>query len=96
MVKKNEDIVEAVYCNSYINKYVVRKVMEAIFAEITASMAEGNSVQIHGFGTFEPREMKAKIGQDINHGNSVVIPARVYPKFRPGATLKKAVIKEKM
>lgn len=94
-MKKSKDIVTAIHSKTAYSKREIEAIMKSVFDEIVFSLSNGESVQIHGFGTFEPKELKQRVGQDMNNGNSVVIPSRVYPKFRPGATLKNAVIKER-
>jgi len=67
-------------------------VVQALIDEITESLAQGDTVVMRNFGTFEVREMKAKIGRNLKQpGKDVPIPARAAVKFKPGKELKEKV-----
>ncbi len=83
---------------SYIVAYetgVSRKHAEAgvdvLFKAIAAALHDGAKVQIRGFGTFEVRERKARMGRNPRTGESVAIPATRSPAFKPAQGLKQAV-----
>lgn len=44
---------------------------------------EGESLYIRGFGTFEVKERKAKMGRIISRGEDIFIPAKKVVKFKP-------------
>ena len=70
----------------------VLEVVQALIDEITEALAQGDTVVMRNFGTFQVREMKAKIGRNPkNPGNSVPIPARAAVKFKPGKEMKEKV-----
>lgn len=70
----------------------VLEVVQSLIDEITEALAQGDTVVMRNFGTFEVREMKAKIGRNPkNPGKDVKIPARAAVKFKPGKELKEKV-----
>lgn len=70
----------------------VFQVILALIDEITETLATGENVVMRKFGTFEVREMKAKIGRNPkNPVKDVKIPARAAVKFKPGKELKQKV-----
>lgn len=70
----------------------VFQVILALIDEITETLATGENVVMRKFGTFEVREMKAKIGRNPkNPDKDVKIPARAAVKFKPGKELKQKV-----
>ena len=70
----------------------VLEVVQSLIDEITESLAQGDTVVMRNFGTFEVREMKAKIGRNPkNPSNPVPIPARAAVKFKPGKEMKEKV-----
>jgi DNA-binding protein HU-beta/integration host factor subunit alpha len=70
----------------------VLEVVQSLIDEITESLAQGDTVVMRNFGTFEVREMKAKIGRNPkNPGKDVPIPARAAVKFKPGKEMKEKV-----
>ena len=48
-------------------------------------------MQLIGFGTFEVRERKAKVGRNPRTGEEIEIAATKAPVFKAGALLKDAV-----
>lgn len=67
-------------------------VMQAMLEEITESLSQGESVVMRKFGTFEVRELKAKVGRNPKQPEkNVKIPARAAVKFKPGKELKAKV-----
>lgn len=70
----------------------VLEVVQTLINEITASLAQGDTVVMRNFGTFLVREMKAKIGRNPKKpGKPVPIPARAAVKFKPGKEMKEKV-----
>ena len=58
-----------------------------------ATVAEGEKIQIAGFGTFEQRQRNARTGCDPRTGNSIEIPASKVPAFKAGKGFKDVVNK---
>lgn len=70
----------------------VLEILQTLIEEVTDSLAQGDTVVMRNFGTFEVREMAAKIGRNPrNPGKDVRIPARAAVKFKPGKELKEKV-----
>ncbi|TMQ72467.1 MAG: HU family DNA-binding protein [Candidatus Eisenbacteria bacterium] len=60
---------------------------------IPASLAQGKSVRLAGFGTFETRRRAARAGRNPRTGEPLVIQAARLPAFRAGRALKDKVRK---
>lgn len=58
---------------------------------IASEMAAGRRVTLPGFGSFLVRKRAARDGRNPATGASIKIPARAYPAFKPGKTLKEKV-----
>ena len=58
---------------------------------IAAELLTGGKVAISGFGTFEARARKARIGRNPHTGEALDIPATVAPAFRAGKPLKETL-----
>ena len=54
-------------------------------------LAEGDSVELHGFGKFEVVERNARKGRNPKTGEEIDIPAKNAVKFTAFASLKDAV-----
>lgn len=65
--------------------------VDAVFSQISNTVAGGNAVSISGFGKFEPVESKPRVGRNPKTGETMDIPAKIMVKFRPGKNLKEIV-----
>ena len=64
------------------------------FAKIvTDALAEGDKVQLVGFGAFETRERNGRYANNPQTGEKVWIDAKKVPVFKPGKTFKEVVNK---
>ena len=59
--------------------------------QVAVALATDDKVQLIGFGTFEVRERKAKVGRNPRTGEEIEIAATKAPVFKAGALLKDAV-----
>lgn len=58
---------------------------------IANEVRSGRRVQITGFGTFESRARKARMGRNPQTGAEIQIKASKYPAFKAGKALKDRV-----
>ena len=58
---------------------------------IAGQLVQGQKVAISGFGTFEARSRKARIGRNPHTGESLEIPASRAPAFKAGKPLKETL-----
>lgn len=73
----------------------VNEILNALLDEITSCVAEGISVRLVGFGTFERRLRKGRQGHNPrNPEEKVYIPAHYVPSFKAGKNLKEATKKD--
>jgi DNA-binding protein HU-beta len=87
------DLVDEVAAQTGQTKVSVAATIEAMMETIVSAVAADRSVTLSGFGTFEPRERKARTGRNPRTGVAVPIPPRIVPAFRPGSSFKDAVTK---
>ncbi|WP_348638082.1 HU family DNA-binding protein [Bacillus thuringiensis] len=64
---------------------------QVVLDTITNALANGEKVQILGFGTFEVRERSARTGRNPQTGEEMQIAASKAPAFKAGKELKAAV-----
>ncbi len=60
---------------------------------IASELEKGRRVSVPGFGTFQANHRKARDGRNPATGKSIRIPAKKYPAFKAGKTLKDRVAK---
>ena len=68
-------------------------VINAAIDAVIAALAEGEKVQLVGFGAFEVKQRAARIGRNPKTRESIEIPASQAPVFKAGKALKEAVCK---
>jgi DNA-binding protein HU-beta len=72
-------------------KREIEKMLEKLISTIQNSLKSGQKVSVAGLGTFVVTEKKARMARNPKTGESVQVPAKRAPKFRPGKELKEIV-----
>lgn len=85
------ELISEVAANTKLTKKQAAVAIDAIFSSIQNDLANGNKVQLIGFGTFEVRHRAARKGRNPHTGAEIEIPASEVPAFKPGKALKDAV-----
>lgn len=85
------DLVDRVASRTGQTKVAVAAAVEATMATIVETVAQSEAVTLSGFGTFEPKERRARTGRNPRTGDAVPIPPKTVPVFRPGNVFKDAV-----
>tara|TARA_B100001094_G_C17602248_1_gene517158 strand:+ start:197 stop:517 length:321 start_codon:yes stop_codon:yes gene_type:complete len=66
----------------------VERIVNTIFNEITNSLAEGNRVELRGFGAFSVQHRKARVGRNPKTGEAVEVEEKFIPRFKTGKELR--------
>lgn len=85
------ELIEKVAASADLTKKDATAAVEAVFETITESLANGEKVQVIGFGNFEVRDRAARKGRNPQTGEEIQIPASKVPAFKAGKALKDAV-----
>ncbi len=85
------DLIKNVAESAELTKKDAEKAIKAVFEEISQALAEGDKVQIIGFGTFEVRQRKAREGRNPRNNEPIQIEASKTPAFKAGKQLKDLV-----
>ena len=83
-----KQLVEAVADGADVNRETAGRVVDAVLETVAAMLAEGESVRIPGFGTFEVRHRAARAGRNPRTGETIDIAAARLPAFRAGKALR--------
>lgn len=75
------------------SKKDAEKALNTVIAAISDSLANGEKIQLVGFGTFEVRDRKEKEGINPKTNEKIKIAAKKVPAFKAGKALKDAVAK---
>ena len=76
-----------------LTKKDTERVLNAAIDAITASLMQGEKVQLSGFGTFEAKEREARIGRNPHTKQAIEIPATRVPTFKASKALKDSIAK---
>ena len=90
MVNKTE-LINAAAEAAQVTKKDAAAVVNAVLDTIAQTLADGDKVQLVGFGNFEIRERKARQGKNPRTGEAVTIDACKVPSFKAGKALKDGV-----
>lgn len=74
-----------------ITRLEAEVVVNTIFSAIADALANGDRVELRGFGSFTTKKRNARLGRNPKTGASVPVPAKVVPHFKPGKELRDRV-----
>ncbi len=72
-------------------KREIEKMLDKLISTIQNALKDGKKVSVAGLGTFVVKEKKARLARNPKTGESVQVPAKRAPKFRPGKELKEII-----
>lgn len=76
-----------------LSKKDTESIINAAVDTIAATMAQGDKVQLSGFGIFEVKDRQARVGRNPKTKEAIEIPASRQPVFKPSKALKDIVAK---
>ena len=87
------DLINAVAEKTGLSKKDTEAAITSCIDTITASLAQGERVQLVGFGSFEVKSRAARVGRNPRTKEEIEIPASKLPVFKAGKALKDVVSK---
>lgn len=87
------DLVKSIADKSELTRNDAEKALNAMIESIEDALANGDKVQLVGFGSFEVRERAARKGRNPQTKEEITIEASKAPVFRVGKALKDMVNK---
>ena len=66
----------------------IEKVVTTFFDEIAQRLARGGRVELRGFGAFFTREREGRRGRNPRTGETVEVPGKRVPYFKPGKEMR--------
>ena len=85
------DIIERIAVGTGLTRVETEAVLDGFFYTVISALAEGNSVELRGFGSFRLRERAARIARNPQTGEQVAVPAHVVPVFKPAKSFREKV-----
>jgi len=69
----------------------VELAVKTMLDHMTEALAEGERIEIRGFGSFSLHYRAPRMGRNPKTGESVPLPAKYVPHFKPGKELRDQV-----
>jgi integration host factor subunit beta len=66
-------------------------IVETLFDSIIDALKANDKVEVRGFGSFRSRQRKPRTGRNPKTGESVAVPAKRVPYFKPSKELRDLV-----
>ena len=87
------ELVMAIADKTQMTKKDAEAAVMAAIEAVTDALAQGERVQLVGFGSFEVKKRAERTGLNPKTMESIAIPASKAPTFKAGKALKDAVAK---
>ncbi len=65
--------------------------VKMMLSQMTRALAEGERIEIRGFGSFSLHFRAARLGRNPKTGEKVDLPGKYVPYFKPGKALRERV-----
>ena len=88
-------LVEEVARVAELTKKHSEVIVDAVFESIVNALQRGEKIELRGFGSFRLRRREPRKGRNPKTGDSVSVPGKYVPHFKPGRLLRERVNKAK-
>ncbi len=88
---KSELIEKLAEQQRHLSQTDVDLAVRSIIEQMSAALADGDRIEIRGFGSFCLHFRPPRIGRNPKTGDSVALPGKHVPHFKPGKELRERV-----
>jgi integration host factor subunit beta len=85
---KSELIQRIAELNPHLYHRDVERIVTTIFEEISEALAQGDRVELRGFGAFSVKQRDARVGRNPRTGAAVQVAEKHIPFFKTGKLLR--------
>jgi integration host factor subunit beta len=85
---KSELVQRLAESNPHLYLRDVEKIVDTVFEKISSALAEGDRVELRGFGAFSVKERGARSGRNPRTGETVQVESKRLPFFKTGKALR--------
>ncbi len=71
----------------------IEKVVDVFYSSIADALANGQRVELRGFGAFSIKERRPRIARNPKNGNRVAVSSKKTVYYKPGKELKERINK---
>lgn len=81
-------LIEEVARAAELSRKHAELIIDIFFQSIVTALEHGEKIELRGFGSFRIRKRNARQGRNPKTGDTVSVPAKRIPYFKPGRELK--------
>lgn len=85
---KSELIARLIELNPHLTPRDAECVVATVFGEIADALADGDRVELRGFGAFSVKKRDARVGRNPRTGETVQVGVKNAPYFKTGKELR--------
>ncbi|MGN7612909.1 HU family DNA-binding protein [Magnetococcales bacterium HHB-1] len=85
---RKPDLINSISENAQISKKQAGSIVDVFLSNIGSTLAQGEKVELYGFGSFQVVQREARNGRNPRTGEPMVIPASRNVRFRPAKALR--------
>lgn len=85
------ELVEGIVTRSDLSRREAEVIVQTVLDSIIEALRRGEKVELRGFGSFRVRERAPRIGRNPKTGETVQVPAKRVPYFKPGKELRELI-----
>lgn len=74
--------------NPHLYQRDVERIVNTVFEEVIDAIADGNRVELRGFGAFSVKKREPRIGRNPRTGEAVHVEEKHVPFFKTGKLLR--------
>jgi len=82
------ELIEQLAEQSHLSVGDIDLAVRTILETMSQSMADGDRIEIRGFGSFNLHYRSPRMGRNPKTGEAIALPARYVPHFKPGKELR--------
>ena len=90
-MNKSELIDKIAAQQSHLSARDVELAVKMLMEQMAETLAEGERIEIRGFGSFSLRRREARLGRNPRTGEAVQLPSKHVPHFKPGKALREGI-----
>lgn len=88
---KSELIEQLAAQQTHLSQSDVELAVKSIIEQLSKALADGERIEIRGFGSFSLHFRPPRMGRNPKTGDAVALPGKHVPHFKPGKELRERV-----
>ncbi len=85
---KSELILRLAETNPHLYQRDIERIVSTVFQEISTALAQGDRVELRGFGSFSVKRRGPRVGRNPRTGDAVHVSEKFIPCFKTGKELR--------